>query len=88
MPRNNLSDLNNHLFAALERLNEENITEKQIDAETKKAKAITAISGQIIKNASLCLNAVKLIGKGDIDFAELPDNFGLKKLKGGSSNGG
>jgi hypothetical protein len=88
MARNTLSDLNDHLFMALERLNEENITEKQIDAESKKAKAITAISGQIIKNANLCLNAVKLIGKGDIDFDELPNNFGLKKLKEGSSNGG
>ncbi|WP_292085370.1 MULTISPECIES: hypothetical protein [unclassified Brevundimonas] len=59
--KNKLSDLNNHLFAQLERLGEEDLTAEQIDAEAKRADAIVDISDQILRNADLHLKAATLI---------------------------
>jgi len=35
--KNKLGDLNNHLFAALERLNDESLSVEQIETEAKRA---------------------------------------------------
>ncbi|WP_455500929.1 hypothetical protein [Gemmiger sp.] len=51
--RNTLEDLNNHLFEAMERLNDEDLTEEQLDKELKRADGMTKIAGQIIQNAEL-----------------------------------
>lgn len=58
--KNKLSDLNNHLFAQLERLASEDLTAEQIDAEVKRAEAIVSIADQITGNAELQLKAAKL----------------------------
>ena len=50
MAQNKLSDLNNHLFMQLERLNDDELTEQQTSIEVKKAKAISGIASQIIKS--------------------------------------
>ena len=59
--KNKLSDLNNHLFAQLERLGDEDLTAEQIEAEAKRADAIVDISDQILRNADLHLKAATLI---------------------------
>lgn len=58
--KNKLSDLNNHLFAQLERLSEEGMTPDGIDAEVKRSEAIVAVGDQIVRNAELQLKAAKL----------------------------
>lgn len=58
--KNKLSDLNNHLFAQLERLANEDLTPEQIDAEVKRADAIVSVADQITGNAELQLKAAKL----------------------------
>lgn len=58
--KNKLTDLNNHLFAELERLSDEDITDDQLERELKRAKAVAAISAQVISNAQLALGATKL----------------------------
>ena len=58
--RNTLGDLNNHLFAQLERLNEEDLTGDKLNEEINRTKAITGIATQIIANGSLVLQATKL----------------------------
>lgn len=58
--RNKLSDLNNHLFAELERLGDEDLNGEELEAEVERAKSIAGISSQIISNASLQLRAVEL----------------------------
>lgn len=55
--KNKLSDLNNHLFAELERLGDEDLTGDALQTEIARAKAITDISAQAIANASLVLKA-------------------------------
>lgn len=59
--KNRLSDLNNHLFAQLERLGEEGLTAERIDQEAKRADAIVALSDQLVNTARLQLQAVKII---------------------------
>lgn len=58
--KNKLGDLNNHLFAALERLSDEDLTAEQIDQEAKRADAIVAVADTIISNADTQLKAAKL----------------------------
>lgn len=56
---NKLTDLNNFLFAEMERLNDEELTTEELQKEIERAKAITAVSNQIIQNGSLALKAEK-----------------------------
>lgn len=58
--KNKLSDLNDHLFAQLERLANEELTTEQIDAEVRRTDAVVAIADQIVGNAELALKAAKL----------------------------
>lgn len=59
--KNKLTDLNNHLFAQLERLSDEELTPEQIETEVKRTDAIVAVSDQIVAGASLQLKALKII---------------------------
>jgi ribosomal protein L17 len=80
MAKNKLSDLNDHLFAALERLNDEELTAEQIESEAKRADAIMGISDKIIANAKITLDAMKLISIGNLDSTEIPESFGFKRI--------
>lgn len=80
MAKNKLSDLNDHLFAALERLNDEELTADQIESEAKRADAIMGISDKIIANAKITLDAMKLISIGNLDSTEIPESFGFKRI--------
>lgn len=59
--KNKLVDLNNHLFAQLERLGDEDLKPENIKAEVKRTEAIVSVSNQIIENAKISLEAAKLI---------------------------
>jgi ribosomal protein L17 len=71
--KNRLSDLNNHLFAQLERLAEETLTAEQIESEVKRAAAIVQVADKIVDNAKLTLQACDLVAKhGDRFIKHLP----------------
>jgi len=55
--RNTLGDLNNHLFAQLERLSDEDVKGEQLKEEMARAKAVTGLASQIIANGTLVLKA-------------------------------
>lgn len=51
--KNTLSDLNNHLFEQLERLNDEGLSEEDLSLELKRSEGMTKIAEQIIRNGEL-----------------------------------
>lgn len=56
---NTLGDLNNHLFAQLERLSDEDLKGEALQEEIERAKAINQVAMHIIANGRLVLEAVK-----------------------------
>jgi hypothetical protein len=58
--KNKLTDLNNHLFLALERLNDEDIEGEDLNAEIQRSRAIAGVAKNIVQNAALVLEAEKL----------------------------
>ena len=58
--RNKLSDLNDHLFAQIERLGDEDTKGDKLSEEIGRAKALTDVSMSIISNAALELRAIEL----------------------------
>ena len=59
--KNKLSDLNDHLFAQLERLSQEELRPDQIETEVKRGTAIVAVADQILRHASLQVQAAKIV---------------------------
>ena len=64
--RNTLGDLNNHLFAQLERLSDEDIKGEKLLEEINRAEAVSTIAQQIISNGALALKA-KQIASNSLD---------------------
>ncbi|WP_299202472.1 hypothetical protein [uncultured Amphritea sp.] len=58
--KNKLSDLNDHLFAQLERLGDETLKGEALDGEIRRTNAITAVAKEVVSNATLQLEALKL----------------------------
>lgn len=73
--RNTLGDLNNHLFATLERLNDEEIKGEELIEEITRAKAVSDIATKIISNGSLILEAKKVqaetLGKNNTEIPKM-----------------
>lgn len=61
--KNRLSDLNNHLFAQLERLGDEGLDAEKIEEEVKRTQAMVSVANQITSNAELQLKAAKLFAE-------------------------
>ena len=70
--QNTLGDLNNHLFAQLERLSDEDLKGEGLEVEIKRARAITYVASQIIANGTLALDAQKLKSDGLNQNEKLP----------------
>ncbi len=78
--KNKLSDLNNHLFAQLERLGDEGATAEDIERETARAAAIVDLSDQVLHIADTTLKAAKLYAQhGDGVMPLLPQIGSAKK---------
>ncbi|MCF7700520.1 hypothetical protein [Loktanella sp. M215] len=63
MTKNKLSDLNDHLFAQLERLSDEDLSPEDLDKEVKRAGAMVQVADKITGNADLQLKAAKLFAE-------------------------
>ena len=61
--KNKLNDLNDHLFAQLERLSSETLDQEGLEREVQRTTSIVSVSEQIINNAHIALNAAELVAK-------------------------
>jgi len=59
MAKNKLTDLNDHLFAQLERLGDEALKGDALAGEIERTKAISLVAGKVIGNAKIQLDAIK-----------------------------
>ncbi len=75
--KNKLSDLNNHLFAQMERLSDEDTKGEKLKEEIDRSKAVASVATQIIDNAKLVLDAQKAVGDGLI--RSVPEVLGVTK---------
>lgn len=64
--KNKLIDLNNHLFAQLERLSDEDLTPEELQAEIQRSNAVTSVAKEIISNGRLVLDAQKQFDSGNV----------------------
>lgn len=78
MAKNKLLDLNNHLFAQIERLSDEELKGKELQEEISRAKAVAVISDKIIHNASVLLESQKLLADGKFYTNEVPEMLQTK----------
>lgn len=73
--RNTLGDLNNHLFAQLERLSDEELTGEELEQEINRAASVNNVAKQIISNGNLVLRAMKqhheIHGRSDTEFPKM-----------------
>lgn len=59
--KNKLVDLNNHLFAQLERLGDEDLSPDDLEKEVQRAEAIVKVSDQVVGAFGLQVKAVTLM---------------------------
>lgn len=57
--KNTLGDLNNHLFAQLEKLGDDDLNGDELEAEIRRSEAMANIGESIIKTGELQLKAMK-----------------------------
>ncbi len=74
--KNKLINLNDHLFAQLERLSDESIVGDKLTEEVNRAKAVQGVANAIIGNAKLALDAQIALNDGLIKKA--PTMIGME----------
>lgn len=69
---NKLSDLNNNLFAQLEKLGDADLKGEDLKTEIERSKAMAGIASNIVGAAKITVEAYKLVSHGNIGKDELP----------------
>lgn len=79
--RNKLTDLNDYLFEQLERLNDDNLTQDELDRELEISKQVVKVSQTIINNAQLLLQAKKHFDEVGTENSEIAPLLSLGDKK-------
>lgn len=86
--KNKLTDLNDHLFTALERVNDEDLDSEALRNEINRARSIANLGREIVQNARLVLDGEKykrdygIIRDGDTVPAMFSDKPKLEAIDG------
>lgn len=70
--KNTLTDLNNHLFEQLERLNDEDLEGEELDKELRRSEGMTKIAEQIIRNGELAYKTMVHMDEYNYDSQRKP----------------
>lgn len=79
--KNKLIDLNNHLFAQLERLSDESLKGDILREEIARSKSVADIAKEIVENGKLILESKKAMKEWGLTYEDLP------QLSAGNWNG-
>ena len=63
--KNKISDLRNHLFEQLERLNDESLDKEGLEKEIWRSEAMTNVAGKIIESAKVEVDFIRVSGKAE-----------------------
>ena len=70
--KNKLTDLNDHLFAQMERLSDEDLKGEELAVEIERSRAVSGIARDIVSNAAVVLKAQQAIWDRDVDRDNVP----------------
>lgn len=79
--RNKISDLNDHLFAQIERLGDQDLNGEDLKQEIDRSKAMAQIATQIVNSAKITVDAMKLLGRGDVHSRAINRLIGIEEKK-------
>lgn len=80
MAHNKINDLRDHLFASLERLDNDELTPEQLQGEIKKAEAVAVVAGAIIQSAKVEIDFLKAMGKAGTETELFKDIDNQKRI--------
>lgn len=63
--KNKITDLRDHMFAALERLSDESLSMEELELEIKRSQTVSNVGKVIVESAKTQLSYAKLTGRGD-----------------------
>lgn len=78
--KNTITDLNNHLFAQLERLSDEEITPQQLAHEIERGKALNSIALTLVQSHTNSVEAMKVVAKSGLDVKSVAGD--MLKIEG------
>lgn len=87
--KNKITDLRDHMFAALERLGNEELEPDKLKSEIERSKAISEVGKVIVESAKTEVLYAKLTGKRELEptkFLEMPERPKLERPKAEYSN--
>ena len=81
MTRNKLTDMHNILMEQLERLNDDDLTDEELQAEIKRSRAMADISAQIVDTARVHIEAALFQADYNRETPVLPKMLGIEVKK-------
>lgn len=85
--KNTLTDLNNYLFEAIERLNDDSLDPEALEKEIRRSEAVTKVAQTIIENGEMAIRAQKVMyeygngGQVEIPLLGITEKETQKKTK-------
>ena len=85
--KNTLTDLNNYLFEAIERLNDDSLDPDDLEKEIRRSEAVTKVAQTIIENGEMAIRAQKVMyeyghgGQVEIPLLGITEKETQKKTK-------